>query len=330
LPRIAQREKIDKFGDMKYRYMENDGLDTYAYVVDTGIYIDHTYFEGRASYGYLAKSLEYEGHKDQNGHGTHCAGSIMSSIFGVAKQAEAISVKVLNFMGTGSVANIVGGLEWVFDDFTSYNGSLMAVASMSLGGSNLPTVDAAVQELIDAGLPVVVAAGNENSDACNVSPAKVPDAITVGASDKSDIFASYSNWGKCVDIIAPGTDIESTGHTSPTSTRALSGTSMATPHVAGAILRHMSQLDRIPSPAEVKEWVVSSASIHHINMNGIHEETPNKLLYAPCNVSTTSIDDNKPPYVSTVSTTPSKMNVIYGTWSLALFNMIVALTVCYT
>ncbi|XP_054752694.1 extracellular serine proteinase-like [Lytechinus pictus] len=221
-----------------------DGNGVDVYVIDTGINEGHVDFGGRAFIGYDALGGSGD---DCNGHGTHCSGTVAGTLYGVAKASNVYGVRVLGCLGSGSWAGVVDGCEWVADN---HDGP--SVASMSLGGGSSQIVDDAVQYMVDAGITVAVAAGNDNSDACNTSPARSATAITVGATDSTDTRATFSNYGPCVDIFAPGVAITSTWIRSDDAINTISGTSMACPHVAGAAAI-MIGMDPNMSPSEVKD-----------------------------------------------------------------------------
>lgn len=213
--------------DYTYTYSDpaGDGVD--IYIIDTGIYIAHQEFEGRATFGFAAGAMQM---LDGNGHGTHCAGTAAGKTYGVAKNASLIAVKVLSDNGSGLTSDIISGLNWVLTNVESTGKP--SIASMSLGGSVSDALDALVNQTVAAGITVVVAAGNDNTDASAQSPARVATAITVAAANITNTKASFSNYGAPVDIWAPGVDIISAWpFTNDTSTKVLSGTSMATPHV---------------------------------------------------------------------------------------------------
>ncbi|KAJ8049515.1 hypothetical protein HOLleu_02293 [Holothuria leucospilota] len=199
-----------------------------VYVIDTGINPTHVDFGGRAEVGFDTVGTREYG-IDCHGHGTHCAGTVGGTTYGVAKGVTVVGVRVLNCFGSGSFTNIIGGMDWV-----TANAKHPAVASMSLGGGFSTSTNEAVDRMVVAGVNVAVAAGNSNADACNSSPASALSAITVGATESSDTRASYSNFGPCLDIFAPGSGITSAWHNSNTASNTISGTSMACPHVAGA------------------------------------------------------------------------------------------------
>jgi len=207
-----------------------NGLGVTAYIIDTGIYAGHSEFTGRVSTGYTAVN-DGNGTNDCQGHGTHVSGTVAGTTFGVAPMATLVPVRVLDCAGSGSTAGVIAGIDWMI---ANHAAGVPAVANMSLGGGASVALNAAVARAVADGIVMAVAAGNENADACGVSPASEPTAITVGATEANDARAYYSNYGSCVDIFAPGSAIVSAATSSPTASRSLSGTSMATPHVAGA------------------------------------------------------------------------------------------------
>ena len=211
---------------------------------------------------------------DCNGHGTHVAGTIAGKTYGVAKAATIVPVRVLDCAGSGFNSDVVAGLEWVA---SQHQAGTPAVANLSLGSVASATVDAAVQGLVNDGVTVAVAAGNSASDACNSSPARVPDALTVAASDSSDRQAAFSNFGSCVDLYAPGVGITSAGSGSTTATASMSGTSMASPHVAGAAAAVLSSSPEL-TPAAVASKLVSASTSGAVTASSAG--TPNRLLYA--------------------------------------------------
>ncbi|KAK1624078.1 subtilase [Colletotrichum phormii] len=218
-------------GEAGYVFDQTGGDGITAYIVDTGILTTHSEFQSRATFGAnFINSVD----TDENGHGSHVAGTIGGQTFGVAKNVNLIGVKVLDGDGAGSNSGVLDGMQFVIDDVAKKNLTGKAVMNMSLGGSASAAVNRAIQALNNAGIVPVVAAGNENQDAANTSPASAANAITVGAIDaRNDRKASFSNFGTVVDIFAPGVNILSVGITSDTATNTLSGTSMASPHVAG-------------------------------------------------------------------------------------------------
>ncbi|MEP7347266.1 MAG: S8 family serine peptidase [Gemmatimonadaceae bacterium] len=204
------------------------GNGVHVYIIDTGILRTHTDFGGRASFGFDAIHDGF-GMTDCHGHGTHVAGTVGSSTYGVAKSVQLHAVRVLDCAGMGTTSQVIAGINWV-----TAHAIKPAVANMSLGGGIQPTLDQAVANSVSSGVTYTVAAGNSNKDACTFSPARTPSAVTVGATDITDTRATFSNFGTCLDIFGPGVNITSTWNTSNTATMVLSGTSMATPHVAGA------------------------------------------------------------------------------------------------
>lgn len=242
LARVSHRSSLNLGSFNKYLYDSEGGDNVNTYIIDTGVLDTHSDFEGRAK---LIDDIPNDGALDGNGHGTHCSGTIGGKTYGVAKKVHIRGVKVLGANGSGTMSDVVKGVEVAAKDHIKkvkegdkkFKGSS---ANMSLGGGKSPSLDAAVNAAVQAGINFAVAAGNENQDACNVSPAAAEGAITVGASTISDSRAYFSNWGKCVDIFAPGLNILSTYIGSNTATATLSGTSMASPHVAGLLAYYLS------------------------------------------------------------------------------------------
>lgn len=218
-----------------YSYVST-GAGVDAYVIDTGILGTHKDFGGRVKQGYSAIS-DRRGTTDCNGHGTHVSGTIGGATYGVAKQVSLIPVRVLDCRGSGTNSGVIAGVNWAINN---HQAGVKAVANMSLGGGASTALDSAITNLVADGVVVVVAAGNSAANACNYSPARVPTAITVAASAINDTIASFSNFGSCVDIIAPGVSITSDWIGSNTAINTISGTSMASPHVAGAKARELS------------------------------------------------------------------------------------------
>jgi len=253
-----------------------NGTGVTAYVVDTGIRADHVDFEGRVAPGYTVIN-DGVGASDCNGHGTHVAGTIGGRNYGIAKAVRVVPVRVLDCAGSGTTSGIVSGLNWVI---AQHAAGTPAVANLSLGGVASSSLDTAVQSTINDGVSVIVAAGNENVDACTTSPARVAAALTVGASDKADARASFSNYGSCLDLFAPGVGITSDWYTSSTATASVSGTSMAAPHVAGAAAA-LLQLDPTLSPAGVATRLNSTATTGAVT--GAGSGSPNRLLWADPN-----------------------------------------------
>jgi subtilisin family serine protease len=264
-------------------------LNTYSYVVDTGIDATNVDFEKRVASGFTA-ILDGRGSADCNGHGTHVAGTIAGKQYGVAKASTLIPVRVLDCTGSGSYSTVISGLDWIA---ANHRAGDAAVVNMSLGGSASSTLDGAVKNLITKGIHVVVAAGNSNADACNYSPARVPDAITVGATTSSDARASYSNTGSCLDLFAPGSLITSAWLGS-TAIQTISGTSMAAPHAAGVVARFIA-LNSTLSPAQVAQSLRSSATPNTISSVGT--SSPNRLLFSDVVIDLTApVVDSSPTF----------------------------------
>ncbi len=254
--------------DSAYSYLQT-GSGTTAYIVDTGILSTHQQFSGRVLSGYTAIS-DGNGTSDCHGHGTHVAGTVGGSTYGVAKNVSLVPIRILGCDGSGASSNVIAGLDWILK-----NGKKPAVVNMSLGGEANASLDSAVENLFNNGYVMVVAAGNSNTDACSSSPARVSKAITVAATDSTDTRASYSNYGSCVDIFAPGSQINSSWIGSNTATKVLNGTSMATPHVAG-VVAEMLQSTPTATPQTISTNLLNQASSNVVkNPSG----SPNRLLY---------------------------------------------------
>jgi serine protease len=244
----------------------NTGTGVKAYVVDTGVLSSHSDLEGRVTSGYTAIN-DGNGTNDCNGHGTHVAGTIGSETYGLAKDVQLIPVRVLGCNGSGTNSGVIAGVDWV-----AQNASGPSVANMSLGGGNSTALDSAVNGAINSGVTFVVAAGNDNSDACNGSPNRVPAALTIASSTSSDARSSFSNYGSCIDLFAPGSSITSTWSNGGTNT--ISGTSMAAPHVAGAVALYL-QSNPTATPSQVESAIEGAAVSNKIsNVLG----SPNLLL----------------------------------------------------
>ncbi|MFJ8964038.1 S8 family peptidase [Lentzea sp. NPDC102401] len=259
--------------DQKYTY-PNTASNVTAYVLDTGIRKTHSEFEGRASDGYDFIDNDAVA-QDCQGHGTHVAGTVAGKTYGVAKKAKLVGVRVLDCNGSGAWDGIIRGIDWV-----TANGKKPAVVNMSLGGSGTnASLENAVKRSISAGFTYVLAGGNSGQDACNFTPARTPEAITVGASDRADKrsiwSAGSSNYGQCLDIWAPGSDIVSASHSNDTGTRSMGGTSMASPHVAGAAALYLSA-NPSATPAQVRNALVGAATPN--KLTDIKTGSPNLLL----------------------------------------------------
>ena len=281
----------------KYQYNSQDGTDVDVYVIDSGVNLNHVDFGGRAFWGYTARAVRYEGDDDKNGHGTHVAATVAGTTYGVAKQANIIAVKVFNASGKGTGINTIEGLLWAVADnegkSTQSGKAKKAVINMSLG-SFASIVgyaeEALIQAAVEGGIPVVVSAGNDGTDACIKTPARMSSVITVGATNSSDYLADFSNYGPCVNILAPGVGIKSAWIGSSTSVSTIDGTSMATPHVVGAAARILSRSEDRLTVDEVKAVLMDYASSSKISFSGhpatiAHTgplSTPNKLLHIGC------------------------------------------------
>lgn len=254
-----------------YNYTST-GTSVDVYIIDTGIRTSHSDFGGRAVDGYDAIDGSLPA-SDCNGHGTHVAGTVGGNRYGVAKNVRLIAVRVLNCSGSGTWAQVIAGVNWVT---SHHQAGKPAVANMSLGGSYYAALNTAVANSIADGVTYAIAAGNSSANACNYSPASVPAAITVGATDRTDTRAWFSNYGSCLDIFAPGVGVQSAWYTSDTATATLDGTSMAAPHVAGAAAR---VLQRYPTytPAQVASYLTSTATTGVVKNPG--SGSPNRLLY---------------------------------------------------
>ncbi|ORY92299.1 serine protease [Syncephalastrum racemosum] len=283
LARISHREPINLKTFSKYLHDSNAGEGVKVFVIDTGINHEHVDFEGRASWGV---SIPGDGDVDGNGHGSHCAGTIAGKRFGVAKKAEPVAVKVLGSNGSGSTSWVLAGINWAIEQHQidaaeaekkgkKYKGS---VANMSLGGGKSRALDNAVDEAVRRGMVFAVAAGNDNRDACKYSPAASPLAITVGASNIADARAYFSNFGECVDVFAPGENIQSVWNTNKYSTNTISGTSMASPHVAGLAAYYLSQEEgNNVDPKIIKDKIIQLATRNALS--NIPSDTPNLLIF---------------------------------------------------
>lgn len=241
-----------------------------VYVIDTGILASHTQFGGRVVGGATAVS-DGRGTSDCNGHGTHVSATIGGSTYGIAKSVTLVPVRVFGCTGGAANSTIIAGMDWVRTNHVK-----PAVVNMSLGGPAASTIDTAANNLINAGVTVVVAAGNDNMDACGFSPARVANAITVGSTTSTDARSSFSNFGSCLDLFAPGSSITSAWWTSTTATNVISGTSMASPHVAGAAALVL-QGNPSASASTVRNTLVNKATLNKVTSAGTG--SPNRLLF---------------------------------------------------
>ena len=262
----------------------NTGAAVHVYVLDTGIRSTHEEFTGRVSDGYDFIDNDNDPN-DCNGHGTHVAGTIGGTQYGVAKDVTLHAVRVLNCSGNGSYSEVIAGVEWV----TAHHQS-PAVANMSLGGGGYTLLDNAINNSINQGVTYVVSAGNSNNDACNYSPARNANAITVASSTISDQRSGFSNHGGCVDIFAPGSSITSAYHTHDAATTTLSGTSMAAPHVAGVAALHL-QNNPISSPFQTAQILINNGVEDELSLIGIG--SPNILLQSNLAEANSSFDTQK-------------------------------------
>lgn len=259
------------------------------YIVDTGINSSHTDFTGRIGSGFTSIA-DGNGVNDCNGHGTHVAGTAAGTKYGVSKKSRVIPVRVLGCTGSGSTSGVIAGLDWIVSHHSAGN---PAVANMSLGGGTSVALDTAVQSVINDGVTVAVAAGNSNVNACNSSPARVAAAVTVGSTGIDDARSSFSNFGSCLDIFAPGADITSSWIGSISAVTTISGTSMASPHVAGVVAALLGQ-NPSATPAQIAALLQSSATTNKVSSAGIG--SPNLLLHLEG--ATTPIIENPPTETS--------------------------------
>jgi subtilisin family serine protease len=261
-----------------------------AYIIDTGINYSHVDFEGRAEPGY-----DFEGRdgSDCHSHGTHVAGTVGGKTYGVAKGVKLVSIRTMRCDGSGSTSGVVAGLDWMVK-----NGSKPGVVNMSIGGSSSLSMDTAMRAAINAGFVIVAAAGNQGDDACNYSPPRVEEAITVGSTMTDDSKRLTSNYGSCVDLFAPGTSIVSASYSSNTGTATKSGTSMAAPHVAGAVALYLEG-NRTATPAQVFEAIYAQASKNVVKNSNTAN---NHMLYTLTGSESVSTPTNNPPTAQFSST----------------------------
>ncbi|MFD6886860.1 S8 family peptidase [Streptomyces sp. NPDC059957] len=255
--------------NQSYTYPDKAGEGVTAYIIDTGVRKTHQDFGGRAADGYDAIDNDNTA-QDGHGHGTHVAGTVAGTAYGVAKKAKIVGVRVLNNQGSGTTAQVVAGIDWV-----TANAVKPAVANMSLGGGADSALDTAVRNSIASGITYAVAAGNETANASTKSPARVAEAITVGATTNTDAKASYSNFGTVLDLFAPGSSITSTWGTGDTATNTISGTSMASPHVAGAAALYLAD-NPGSTPAQISAGLVAASTPNVVTSPGTG--SPNRLL----------------------------------------------------
>lgn len=284
LARISHRDSLNFGTFSKYLYSTDGGEGVDVYVIDTGTYIDHVDFEGRASWGKTVPADDEDA--DGNGHGTHCSGTIAGKKYGVAKKANIYAVKVLRSNGSGTMSDVVKGVEWAVErhldqvksakDGSGKKGFKGSAANMSLGGGKSVALDLSVNAAVDAGIHFAVAAGNDNRDSCNYSPAAAEKAVTVGASTLADERAYFSNFGKCNDIFAPGLNILSTWTGSKYATNVISGTSMASPHIAGLLAYFLSL-----QPAKDSGYAVADVTPKQLKKTLMNVATADSLTDVP-------------------------------------------------
>lgn len=292
LARVSHRKPLS-FGTFnKYLFADEGGEGVDVYVIDTGTNTEHVDFEGRAHWGKTIPANDED--VDGNGHGTHCSGTIGGKKYGVAKKANIYAVKVLKSNGSGTMSDVIAGVDFAAKSHLEQvkkakdgkrKGFKGSAANMSLGGGKTSLLDQAVNAAVAAGIHFAVAAGNDNADACNYSPAAADKAVTVGASAIDDSRAYFSNWGKCTDIFAPGLSIQSTWIGSNTAINTISGTSMASPHIAGLLAYYLSLQPASDSeyslaeitPEKLKANLLSIATVG--TLTDIPKDTPNLLAW---------------------------------------------------
>ena len=308
LDRIDQRSlPLDK----SYRY-DQTGVGINLYVLDTGILASHQEFTGRVKKGFSTIS-DFNGTNDCNGHGTFVAGLAGGTTYGVAKNINLIPVRIVGCTGTGLMSNMIAGIDWILK-----NGQKPAVVNMSIGAPAYAPLDTAISNLYDQGFVPVVAAGNSNTNACDLSPARAAKAITVAATDNTDTRASYSNYGACVDIFAPGSAVSSAWNRSNSSVATGNGTSMAAPHVAGAAALLLEQNPNATAKMIIDQLLTSATPNVVKNTSG----SPNRLLFS--STTTASAYTTTPTLVTQPSTTTiahvkqligyTTRNWLFGTW----------------
>ena len=292
LARISHRDSLTFSTFNKYLYAGDGGEGVDVYVIDTGTNTDHVDFGGRAHWGKTIPANDED--KDGNGHGTHCSGTIAGTKYGVAKKANVYAVKVLRSNGSGTMSDVVKGVEWAAESHANNvaaakkgkkKGFKGSTANMSLGGGKSAALDLAVNAAVsEAGLHFAVAAGNDNADSCSYSPAAAENAVTVGASTLSDERAYFSNYGKCNDIFAPGLNIQSTWIGSKYAVNTISGTSMASPHIAGLLAYYLSL-----QPSSDSAYAVAEITPKKLKKNLISIGTVGALSDVPSNTENVSL-----------------------------------------
>lgn len=306
LARISHRDALRFSTYNKYLYSSDGGEGVDVYVIDTGTNVEHVDFEGRAIWGKTIPANDQD--IDGNGHGTHCSGTIAGRKYGVAKKATVYAVKVLKTNGSGTMSDVVKGVEWAAVAHTNKVAAVKksvksdkskkpfkgSAANMSLGGGKSVTLDKAVDAAVDAGIHFAVAAGNDNADSCKYSPAASKKAVTVGASTIADERAYFSNFGQCNDIFAPGLNVLSTWIGSKYATNTISGTSMASPHIAGLLAYFLSL-----QPSKDSEYAVADITPKQLKENLISVATPGVLSDVPS--STKNVSSPVPSFETTTN-----------------------------
>ena len=291
LARISHRDSLSLGTFSKYLYSSDGGEGVDVYVIDTGTNVKHVDFEGRAHWGKTIPANDED--LDGNGHGTHCSGTVGGKKYGVAKKANIYAVKVLKSNGSGTMSDVVKGVEWAAIRHSEQvaltkkgkgkKGFKGSAANMSLGGGKSIALDLAVNAAVDAGIHFAVAAGNDNADSCNYSPAAAAKAVTVGASTLADERAYFSNYGKCNDIFAPGLNIMSTWIGSDTAVNTISGTSMASPHIAGLLAYFLSL-----QPSKDSAFAVADITPKQLKDSLLSVATQGSLSDVPSNTKNVS------------------------------------------
>ncbi|RIA86880.1 peptidase S8/S53 domain-containing protein [Glomus cerebriforme] len=267
--------------DGKYTFPASAGEDVNVYVIDTGININHIDFQGRARFA--ASFCNGCPLQDDNGHGSMVAGIIGGNFFGVAKKTNLIAVKVLDSFGQGTLLSVIDGMAYVFEQHTAATNKKTVVNMSLIVTTKSQILNTVLAKLVQAGIVVSVAAGNDATDACNESPSSAPEALTVGATQlDNDTIASFSNWGPCIDIFAPGVNIESSGGFTPDHVVVGSGTSFSSPHVAGTAALILGDNQNVLSPAQVAEEIIKISTKNAVKgLNSLPKKTPNRFLRVP-------------------------------------------------
>ncbi len=286
-----------------YNY-DTTASNVHAYIVDTGVLNTHTQFTGRMGNGFDAVTSGGAA-VDCNGHGTHVAGTVGGSTYGIAKGVTVHPVRVLGCDGSGTNAGVIAGMDWVVSNHVK-----PAVANMSLGGGASQSTDDAIARMTNAGVTVAVAAGNDNANACNYSPARAPSAITVGSTTNTDARSSFSNFGTCLDIFGPGSSITSSWYTGTSATNTISGTSMASPHVAGVAALYLAN-NPTATPSQVTTAIINASTPNKVT--GAQTGSPNRLLYSF--FTTAPVDTVAPTTPGGLGATASGSSQVNLTWT---------------